>query len=711
MKTKNKAFLSALHARLKGNIYYILINFPNRLVKKNASAVNLEIELTDAEDISQVEGYTDGKKIFAKGTPKLISGITFHELGHLLYTWFRGSRLLFDSIVAGEGIPDDLIHHSMSKYHLSVVQNDLKDDKRWAQYFMRSVLRFSNIVEDGHLERNLLSQFKVVLVSALIYTREFFWVNDIVTVQEIQDSIDAEEITETMGLWSLFLSYGKYGKIKRAHDDELKLPIMEVFKKYSDEYLDLVKHPKKVDRFKLTIKFYLDHLYDTVKAEYEEIKEKEDNGEDTPESTGGSTEESGEGSEGTSSGGMSLPGETTAPMGSSPFDEEDIDSEGSEDSSGAKAKAKGDSERHKIPFSDEDYTGKSGKLEELTSEEGGRIDNSDEGIAEGSSSPGKSGTDEEAYQEAEKDMDDFLKRIEDLAEIERRKGSESSTLEKGKLTDSKISDKITDTVSAHKGFSVNIHESREYRSEYERIFDTVGDYVMDTSKRLRSLFDMLARDYTKRGLWYGGKLNFRTAYRPEVGYYERDILNNPQADLALFVLVDESGSMSWGDRIPAAVRASVLLDAVAREINIPCAIYGHTEDSASRIEMYKYRDFDDPEEAKYTIPSMSARGNNRDGYAIRFALEKLKDRPEEKKLLIVISDGQPAAAAYHGQLAIRDMQNTIEEFKGIDVIAAAIGSDIEVIEEIYGTRNCLDCSDLSTVGDRLVRVLREASVR
>ena len=83
---------------------------------------------------------------------------------------------------------------------------------------------------------------------------------------------------------------------------------------------------------------------------------------------------------------------------------------------------------------------------------------------------------------------------------------------------------------------------------------------------------------------------------------------------------------------------------------------------------------------------ISARGSNRDGAALRFVAERLSHRPEELKLLILVSDGQPADTGYYGTAAEEDLRGIQQEYrrKGILFVAAAIGDDKENMERIYG---------------------------
>ena len=105
----------------------------------------------------------------------------------------------------------------------------------------------------------------------------------------------------------------------------------------------------------------------------------------------------------------------------------------------------------------------------------------------------------------------------------------------------------------------------------------------------------------------------------------------------------------------------------------------------SLIHIYSEFDAIDRDD-KYRLVDISARGSNRDGAALRFVAERLSRRTEELKLLILVSDGQPADTGYYGTAAEEDLRGIQQEYrrKGVLFIAAAIGDDKEDIERIYG---------------------------
>ncbi len=106
-------------------------------------------------------------------------------------------------------------------------------------------------------------------------------------------------------------------------------------------------------------------------------------------------------------------------------------------------------------------------------------------------------------------------------------------------------------------------------------------------------------------------------------------------------------------------------------------IMGHTA-GGKQVELFSYADFHSIDGKDcYRMMDMSARGCNRDGAALRYVAEHLVKRPEQYKLLILISDGQPSDDDYFGTGAEADLWGIRREYtnKGVTLFAAAIGDD------------------------------------
>ena len=156
---------------------------------------------------------------------------------------------------------------------------------------------------------------------------------------------------------------------------------------------------------------------------------------------------------------------------------------------------------------------------------------------------------------------------------------------------------------------------------------------------------------------------------------------------------------------------AIILYDFCRSLGIPVMVYGHSTGYSKpgrTVDLYSYAEYDDIDgNDKYRLMDISARNNNRDGAALRFVAEQLSKQLEEVKILILVSDGQPADSGYSGTAAEEDLRGIIHEYvkKGILFVAAAIGDDKENIERIYGDA-FLDITDLNKLPVALTSVVK-----
>lgn len=194
------------------------------------------------------------------------------------------------------------------------------------------------------------------------------------------------------------------------------------------------------------------------------------------------------------------------------------------------------------------------------------------------------------------------------------------------------------------------------------------------------------------------------AYRPDGKFFANNKLPRDLPDMAIAILVDNSGSMN-GQRISAAREAALLIYDFATAIGVPVSVYGHT--FTRKMEFIIFSDFERAGKMdRPRIADMEALSCNHDGMAIEIAANLLNGRSEKYKLLIIISDGQPNAPNYGGAMAAKDIQSIIKRYrsKNIEFLAAAIGDDKPMIKEIYGD-SYIDISDLSRMPKQMARLV------
>lgn len=264
--------------------------------------------------------------------------------------------------------------------------------------------------------------------------------------------------------------------------------------------------------------------------------------------------------------------------------------------------------------------------------------------------------------------------------------------------------------NAHKGIRVIVNRMPDVTdylvSEYLRVSPPLKLIAKRMCRQVLQVLKDQKHEGKLSGLLMGRRLEPRTLVHNNGCYFSKRRLPSDGCDLAVALLVDESGSMSSNDRITAARATSVVLHLFCQFLNIPVMIMGHTANGKT-VDLYSYADFETYDKKDcYRLMDMSARSDNRDGAALRYVAERLLKRPENKRLLILISDGEPYAPGYYGTEAEADLRGIRREYtnRGLTMIAAAIGDDRENIERIY-KEGFLDISDLKKLPEKLTALI------
>ena len=259
--------------------------------------------------------------------------------------------------------------------------------------------------------------------------------------------------------------------------------------------------------------------------------------------------------------------------------------------------------------------------------------------------------------------------------------------------------------SPHNGYPFtvnNIKGSNSYR------YDLAAKRLSGISKRLQKRVEQVLEDQNDGGvcknLLMGNKINPAASASSHGKIFKRNILPETK-DIAISILIDESGSMS-GNRIEKALEMAIIIEDFCTGLNIPLSIVGHC-DNCGRVQLRNYIRFEDMNKnRKYNLAEMRAGGCNRDGFALGYCIKNLLEREEENKLMIIISDGRPNSTGYSGALAEKDLQSIKTEFerKGGRLIAAAIGDDRNTIKRIYGN-SFLDVTDINNLPIKMASII------
>lgn len=268
--------------------------------------------------------------------------------------------------------------------------------------------------------------------------------------------------------------------------------------------------------------------------------------------------------------------------------------------------------------------------------------------------------------------------------------------------------------SIHKDVKLIFHRP-EYTPAYQQEYNSLSKELMPVVREIaRKTLPLLEHEVSTefaRNHYYGTKFQAESVAYGDYRYFAKKHPPTELPSLVVGLRIDESASMAAFGRLEAAKRAVIAVYEFCQICHIPILIYGDTADVSKmeQMSLFAYADFNkaDPHD-RLRLMGIRARSNNRDGMALRIMGEKLAAAPQETKLLISLSDGQPKAMDdYTGSYAAQDMQQTIAEYerKGITFLAAAIGQDKEVIQRIYGNERFLDITNLKEFPAKLVRVI------
>lgn len=681
---------------------------------------------------------------------QIVCGLFAHELGHVLYTDFLCSQSYFNALVDERWYPSaPSLSTAKDKLNERAVWDYVRADELNKKLFLKVAHDIWNVLEDGYIEHRFLNQFPGTLGYGLEILREREW-KLMPTVTQIKEK-EEEGGHIFYSILQVMLSYAFYGEIKYGDEPLTDERIQAVFGLITEiDQAVMVKAAKS--RYDV-VNTILVRLWDYIEDYLEELKKHRD--EMTAAGQSISAEELLEAGLG------SLVGTSTSATGcvSRPVtDEEDSEEISSGQTAGNRAKTHADAEE-----SEEDSgSGEADKTGAEKSESEEAEGNGEDGAGDENDDPsgmtaGENESDEETPMPPQKagntgkqetteneqgripltqtssvsnPVGGTVSRNEDYerecderaaADIERMldKMAERSAceqLENERLQELNETAQNISYGNIHEGVGIQVNRISSVDEELVEQYDQVAGSLLTISKQMqKSLVKQLKesrRGGKMTGLLMGRRLDTHALCRKDGKVFYKNSLPNEIPEMAVGLLLDESGSMCSCDRCTYARATAIILYDFCRGLDIPVMIYGHSTGYDSHygnvVELYSYAEFESiDQDDQYRMMDISARGSNRDGAALRFVAEQLSKRPEEIKILMIVSDGQPADSGYGGTAAEEDLRGIRQEYqrKNIIFVAAAIGDDKQNIERIYGD-SFMDITDLNQLPTKLAGVVR-----
>ncbi|MBL8372144.1 MAG: nitric oxide reductase activation protein NorD [Burkholderiaceae bacterium] len=184
-------------------------------------------------------------------------------------------------------------------------------------------------------------------------------------------------------------------------------------------------------------------------------------------------------------------------------------------------------------------------------------------------------------------------------------------------------------------------------------------------------------------------------------------------DISVLVLLDLS--QSTNEKVPGQEHtvldltrsACALLADAIEKVGDPFAIHGFCSDGRHDVNYWRFKDFGQPYDgvAKARLAGMEGQLSTRMGAAIRHAAASLKAQRSTKKLLLVITDGEPADVDVRDPQYLRqDARKAVEEAGRSGVVTYCMSLDPradQYVRRIFGERHYLVVDKVERLPEKL----------
>ncbi|PWR00590.1 nitric oxide reductase activation protein NorD [Leucothrix pacifica] len=187
-------------------------------------------------------------------------------------------------------------------------------------------------------------------------------------------------------------------------------------------------------------------------------------------------------------------------------------------------------------------------------------------------------------------------------------------------------------------------------------------------------------------------------------------------DLSVVLLIDLSESTNDEVRdadeegvtvLDLARDAAALLAEALDKVGDPFAIHGFDSNGRHDVEYYRIKDFDSPynDTVKGRLAGMTGQLSTRMGAALRHAGSLLNERASEKKMVLLLTDGEPADNDVRDPQYLRyDTKKAVEDLARNGVRTFCLSLDPyadDYVSNIFGQKNYLVLDHVSRLPEKL----------
>jgi nitric oxide reductase NorD protein len=263
-------------------------------------------------------------------------------------------------------------------------------------------------------------------------------------------------------------------------------------------------------------------------------------------------------------------------------------------------------------------------------------------------------------------------------------------------------------IQLHRPDWATVYERRQPRGHVEDIQAIIDEY-RPVAHRIKQIIDLLTPEGVQRvrNMEDGDEIDINAAIdamiairmgeQPNTRITMRNVLKN--RDLAVVLLLDLSEStnqamMGSEKTVLQLTREAATLVATAIEgIGDPFAIHGFSSDGRHDVQYYRFKDFNQhfDDESKSRLAGMKGGLSTRMGAALRHAGQHLLRQPEKRKLVLMVTDGEPADIDERDPQHLRhDTKKAVEELYSTGVLTYCLTLDPnadDYVKRIFGANN------------------------
>jgi hypothetical protein len=263
-------------------------------------------------------------------------------------------------------------------------------------------------------------------------------------------------------------------------------------------------------------------------------------------------------------------------------------------------------------------------------------------------------------------------------------------------------------VQLHRPDWVTVFEHRQPMGDPETIEDILTEYKPVTH-RIKQIIDLLTPEGVQRvrNMEDGDEIDLNAAVdamvairmgeQPNPRITMRNVIKS--RDLAVVLLLDLSEStnevVQGSDKtiLQLTREAASLVSTAINGVGDPFAIHGFASDGRHDVQYYRFKDFNQrfDDEAKARLAGMRGGLSTRMGAAMRHAAQHLLKQPERRKLLLLVTDGEPADIDERDPQHLRhDTRKAVEELhsKGILTYCLTLDANADAyVKRIFGMNN------------------------